>query len=546
MASKRGNTFGDFGATTISAPKGVAPITTEFSKGSVPDSIYTIDRESAWSRWRRGYELATASSYDNEYEYSFTYNIPLPPGVAPITGNLPTIPGVFKGFPTSTKEFGMHWAGVRVAGSLRMDNIQFAKGSTNRYWLDAHMEDYENVGLFFDNEFEVASAPAYIESVTEDADFWYVKIGGNWSTSNPLPPPLYVPIPGIPGGLKAINGEILEDRIITKGGVPITRDSIDPATQKRYGYVQAVLADTNPFTGVLKLRKRGSVEATPDRTFITPATRPPSVGRFFMTGTRYCCSCQDFNRRDYAFMTNLNSRKNRYFPRSNIASVKPGRYEEMKDRSGLIDNSAMTLATTNRNMSVISPAPEYNLPPSITPNSTTKQGATRDNPGVFRDFGSTYLRGTSDPSLPGSSADGIPEYGDYSSVGNVITSLTDYWTPLLDETRYCKHIYAMKFKEGVFPPEPSDFPVAESSMAEWEQKLVRDTEEKRINGRIKLTQNALAYMDVPPYNCQSPMMMPMMQKLFNIPSSFVRMQGFIMYDKDGTPYTPSLGQRPSA
>jgi hypothetical protein len=53
-------------------------------------------------------------------------------------------------------------------------------------------------------------------------------------------------------------------------------------------------------------------------------------------------------------------------------------------------------------------------------------------------------------------------------------------------------------------------------------------------------------MDVPPYNCQSPMMMPMMQKLFNIPANFVMMRGFTMYDKDGTAYKPSLGQNPSS
>jgi hypothetical protein len=45
-------------------------------------------------------------------------------------------------------------------------------------------------------------------------------------------------------------------------------------------------------------------------------------------------------------------------------------------------------------------------------------------------------------------------------------------------------------------------------------------------------------MDVPPYNCQSPMMMPMMQKLFNVPTQFIVMQGFTMFDKNGQPYKP--------
>jgi hypothetical protein len=41
------------------------------------------------------------------------------------------------------------------------------------------------------------------------------------------------------------------------------------------------------------------------------------------------------------------------------------------------------------------------------------------------------------------------------------------------------------------------------------------------------------------------MMMPMMQKLFNVPSSFVRMQGFEMFDKEGNKYSPSQGGRPA-
>ncbi|MGA1772117.1 MAG: hypothetical protein ACO39T_07595, partial [Flavobacteriaceae bacterium] len=423
------------------------------------------------------------------------------------------------GFPTKNKEFGMHWAGTRNAGSLRFDNI------------------FDSTGI-----------PAAIKSVTEDSNYWYIQLEGSWSISNPLPPPLYVPLPGSPTGQKAINGEILEDRIITPQGVPINRDTIDPNTQTRYGYVQAILADTDPFNGILKLRKAGSVEATPDRNLVTPATRPPNIGRFLMTGTRYCCSCQDFNRRDYGYMSSLSRVSDSLrakFPRSNLASLKPGRYEVMS-LSGVVDNSAMTSATENRDMLIVSPAPQYNVPPSVTPTTSTKPGAARDNPGVFRDFGSMYLRSTADPSLPGAKAEGMPSYEDYAATNNVITSLTDTWTPLLDEMRYCKHIYAMKYEEGVFPPEPSDFPVGIESMAAWEQKLVSDTESDQLDAAAaNLQREALGLMDVPPYNCQSPMMMPMMQKLFNIPSNFVKMAGFKMLDKNGNVYIPANGERPA-
>ena len=519
MAKKSGSSFGSFNRAEKFDLRPVVPIDTEFSKGSVPDSLYASNRESAWSRWRRGYEIATASIYDNSYDYPFTYAVPVPRGTPTTSGNPPTIPGVFKGFPTTNKEFGMHWAGIRVAGSLRFDNVVDSGG-----------------------------VRASIASVTEDDDFWYVQLTGSWSVANPLPPPLYVAIPGVPGGLKAINGEILEDRVINPGDPPITRDTIDPTTQKRYGYVQAVLEDTNPFTGVLKLRKAGSVEATPDRALVTPATRPPNVDRFFITGTRYCCSCQDFNRRDYAFMTSLSTVSDslaKAFPRTNLSALKPGRYEIMT-LSGVVDNSAMTNATVNRDMEIVSPSPAYNVPPTVTPTTSTVPGAARDNPGVFRDFGGMYLRSTPDPSVPGSKAEGMPSYADYAASGNVITSLTDVWTPLLDEVRYCKHIYAMKYEEGVFPPEPSDFPVGIGSMAAWEQKLVKDTEKQQASAKAAaLQRGALSMMDVPPYNCQAPMMMPMMQKLFNIPSTFVKMDGFTMIDKNGKKYIPASGELPS-
>ena len=52
-------------------------------------------------------------------------------------------------------------------------------------------------------------------------------------------------------------------------------------------------------------------------------------------------------------------------------------------------------------------------------------------------------------------------------------------------------------------------------------------------------------MDIPPFNCQSPMMVTMMQKLFNIPSNFVLLQNFTMYDKTGKAYTPSQGGAPA-
>jgi hypothetical protein len=150
--AKTGSSFGSFTQVADKDPFRLKPITTEFSKGSVPDSISSINRESAWSRWRRGYELATASTYDNSYEYSFSYQIPLPSGVPTTPGaNQPVIPGTFVGFPTKNKEFGMHSAGTRLAGSLRCDNL---RDPTTGTLLS-------------------------IAAVTEDASYWYVTLAGN-------------------------------------------------------------------------------------------------------------------------------------------------------------------------------------------------------------------------------------------------------------------------------------------------------------------------------------------------------------------------------
>jgi hypothetical protein len=502
--------FNNFQRAKDKDPFRLKPITTEFSKGSIPDSLSTINRESAWSRWRRGYELATASTYDNDYTYNFQYQIPVPSGTpSSVVNPNPIISGAFVGFPTTNKDLGMHWAGWRYAGSMRSDKLK---------------DPITNQNL-------------YVESITEDSTYWYVKLAGSWSVANPLPPPFYVAVPGVPGGLTPLNSEILEDRVITVGGQIIDKDTIDPTTQKRYGYVQAVLVATNPTTGILTFRKAGSVEVSPDQEYFTPSPAPFKVGRYLITGARFCCSCQDFTHRDYAFTRRLTDGTLKIYPRSSIASVKPGRFE-VTTLSGVVDNSAMTSASVNRKMDVYAPS-GYSVPFSLSTTTTIDNNAPRDNPGVYREFGATFLRSTTDPSIPGSTAEGMPRYEDYTSTQSTITSITDNWTPLLDEMRYCKHIYALKFKDNTFPPEPSDFPVEEGSIAAWEQKLVEDTENEQKEAKAFLmTRQSLSVMDVPPYNCQGPMMMPMMQKLFNVPAEYIRMQGFTMFDKDGKPYTP--------
>jgi len=40
-------------------------------------------------------------------------------------------------------------------------------------------------------------------------------------------------------------------------------------------------------------------------------------------------------------------------------------------------------------------------------------------------------------------------------------------------------------------------------------------------------------MDMPPGNLQSPQLIPMMQKLLNVPSTFIRLQNFALQNKEG-------------
>ena len=115
--------------------------------------------------------------------------------------------------------------------------------------------------------------------------------------------------------------------------------------------------------------KAEAVESTPDAVFRTPSLAAPHVGRFLMTGTRYCCSCQDFTRRDYSYMMGLGKGNQKVFPRTRAATIKPGRYEIMT-LGDKVDNSAMTSATVNRGMEVVAPSAEFGIPPTVTPDSS--------------------------------------------------------------------------------------------------------------------------------------------------------------------------------
>jgi hypothetical protein len=542
-----GGNFGNFGAGSFSKQptpevSRVKPILSEFG-GSAPDSLYSSNRESSWTRWRKGWELAVADGARKSFNYPFTYAIPFPPGIiTPIGGRQPVLSGVFQGFPTQNKELGMHWAGKVEAGNLRFDNLR--------------SEDGQRLAI----SGEVDPTVMFLGSGQDNTNFWYVQVSGTYSANRvsgvtgPLPPPLFVSF-GPAGSLKAINGDVLQDTILTVSGEAIDADTINPATGKRYGFVQAVLIDVDQNQGILKFAKTGSVEVTIDSGVRrTPSRIPFHEGRFLESGPRYCCSCQDYTRRDYAYLSTLGLRKKPLFPYTKCATVKPGRTEIMS-MNGQIMNAAQTQVNEqiiqNRLMTIVYPSGEedrYDLPGV----GTTQSGKDlrdpktlyRDFPAVFADFGRTLTRSAGDNEDP--IADGMPTFNDYKQSGEDITFIGDNWTFVLDQYRYCKHIYAMRFLENEFPTEPSDFPVEVGLMSEWENKLVLRTQAEQSRAFKKLDYYGLGYMDVPPFNCQSPMMMPMMQRLFNVPSTFIQMQYFKMIDKDGNSYAIASGQSPNA
>ena len=108
-----------------------------------------------------------------------------------------------------------------------------------------------------------------------------------------------------------------------------------------------------------------------------------------------------------------------------------------------IMNAAMTDAFTDRVMHLVAPS---GFPVSVGTNEEMPSGMqdprddgeniNRDFPGVFRSFGDLWTRSTADPSVPGAKSEGMPGYNDYTSSGGEIKSITDFWTPMLDEKRF--------------------------------------------------------------------------------------------------------------
>lgn len=447
-----------------------------------PNGHGQYNRQSAYLRWLRGFEIDQAVNLDNPWYFPFFYEVDTG---TPEDVPKPQIPGVFVGYPTENKELGMHWTAARLAGSIRTDNLR----TTNPNGLKIEYSELTD------------------ELIT-------VKLEGDWNEENPLPPPFYINIEG--AQQFPLVGEIFEDRILEENEELITRDSIDSITGLRYGYVSAVLSEIRPFEGILRFRRPGSVWTSPDRVLVSPSSVGFQKGRWLSVGARYVCSCQDFLGRDYAWISKLQAESSRgrasgkYFPYSKARQVKISKNERVTfDGSNKEDLRAQTTISENRILDVLD--------------------GVRDSPGVFEDFGATYTNNGIGP----------PIFNDYKvdSEGNVVYQ-SNFWTQTLDSLRFCKHIYALKFSSNDIAPEPSDYPIG-LSVADIEYAMERERK-KTSDAYMYKAEYGVAYMDIPPYNIQTTMMLPVITKLFNLPSSFIKMNSFVMQDPiTGESFKPS-------
>ena len=515
----------------------VPKIQSEFG-GAVVGSLFSYDQQSAWLRWRRGWELATSDIAHAAYTYDFKYNIPTTSGaIDEIGGRSPVMSGTFKGFPTPNKELGMHWTGIIAAGNLRFDNLVDVSGIKLAISGEAHPQTLFS-GVLQDNE-----------------NYWYIQLSGTFSTASgqQVPSPLLVTFSG-GNTAKPIVGDILEDKIVTVSGSVIDSETRNPATNIRYGFVQAVLAGIDENKGILQFEKRGSVQSTIDGVLVTPSRIAPHSGRFLQTGKRFCCTCQDFTRRDYAYISNLGRRKGRNFPVTAAGATTPGRYEQLKRFDELTQAAQIRWTeyfVDNNLFELVAPS-GYNLQ-EVTSGQVEKDirlpaNLYRDFPAIFADFGNIYTRGFGDnKDFTSGVSEGMPTYRDYKQSGETPYEINDDWTFVLNEYRFCKHIQALRYMQGELPIEPSDYPFAlYEDLTKWETDLIEKTQKDQEKAFENFTYYGMSHMDVPPFNIESPTMVSMTQKLFNFPAQFVLFQNFTMVDKNGTEYIPASGELPSS
>ena len=95
----------------------------------------------------------------------------------------------------------------------------------------------------------------------------------------------------------------------------------------------------------------------------TPSRTPFHSGRFLQSGARYACTCQDFTRRNYAYLSTLGLYKKPQFAKAKASTIKPGRTEEMINRGNVLNAAQQQLtdiALGSSSMTIIYPSGEDN------------------------------------------------------------------------------------------------------------------------------------------------------------------------------------------
>ena len=138
----------------------------------------------------------------------------------------------------------------------------------------------------------------------------------------------------------------------------------------------------------------------------------------------------------------------------------PGRYEQIKRFDQLTQAAQMKFTeyfVENNLFELVVPS-GYDIqevtPEQIEKNIELPENLYRDFPGIFADFGNIYRRGFGDNTeFTSGVSEGIPVYADYKSSGHKTIEISDDWTFVLNEYRFCKHIQALRYMAGEFPPE---------------------------------------------------------------------------------------------
>ena len=100
------------------------------------------------------------------------------------------------------------------------------------------------------------------------------------------------------------------------------------------------------------------------------------------------CTCQDFTRRNYAYLSTLGLYKKPQFAKAKASTIKPGRTEEMINRGNVLNAAQQQLtniALGSSSMTIIYPSGEDNRF-SVLGVSLTESGKILEDPKIYTEI----------------------------------------------------------------------------------------------------------------------------------------------------------------